>query len=130
MVGAAVAVFFRGSSEFRHRHKDDIRNPVAHVLRECGERIAELLEELLQLRDFVGVVIPSSDFSEGGLDSNIRFDEPCNLLQSTPEFTKVPVRTIGPDGAIRRTNERAVRWSALLRRVEPLADGLNQLHRL
>src|SRR5215831_5313587 len=44
VIGPVVAVLLYGPSEFRHRHQHDVLHPIAHVARECGQRVAELLE--------------------------------------------------------------------------------------
>src|ERR1700685_2262739 len=49
VVGAAVAVFFCGASEFAHGDDDDVLHAVTHVLMERGESLAEIFEEIGEL---------------------------------------------------------------------------------
>ena len=49
VVRAAVSVFLCGAAKLGHRYQNDIRHSISHILCECGQGIAELLQQLRQL---------------------------------------------------------------------------------
>src|SRR5579872_7625746 len=63
VVGAAVAVFVRGASEFRHADENDVVHLIAHVLMERSEALAEIAQQIGELTfdaAFVDVIVPAA----------------------------------------------------------------------
>src|SRR5438094_3957357 len=103
VVGAAIAVFLHRSAELGHRHENDVFHSIAHVMDECGQRSAELLEQTGQLGSLVRVMVPTTDIGESRLHTNPAFDEPSNLLQAAAKFTVI----LGAvDGGVRTAFDR------------------------
>ena len=104
MIGAGVAIFSCRAAEFGHRDENDVFHPIAHVSRESGERVAVRLEEVRQLRSLIAVMIPTADIGKRRFDTNVRFDEPRDLLQAAAEVITRILRAVG--GSIRNPIDR------------------------
>src|SRR6266853_2219731 len=103
VVGAAVAVLRDGAAELRHRQRDDVRHPVAEILRERRERRAEVREaerELAALGALADMRVPALHVGEGDLEADVGLDELRDLTQRLAE------RHARILGAVRRRNPR------------------------
>ena len=95
VIRAAVAVLGGGTSELRHRDDDHIRHAVAEIAGERRQAVAELIQQVRELTNLVGVMVPAVEIDERDLDAHVRLDETRQLLQAPAKFALV---------------EDAVRW--------------------
>src|SRR2546430_13583760 len=103
VVGAAVAVLSYRAAELGHGQDDDVRHPVAEILREGGERPGELAQpdgELALLGTLADVGVPALSVGEGDLEPDIRLDELGDLAHCLAELA---ARVLG---AVRRRDAR------------------------
>src|ERR1700722_557200 len=78
MVGAAIAVFADGASEFGHGDDDGVFAEVAEVGPEGSEGLRKLAKNIGNLAlgaAFVDVMVPASDIGEGDLHAEVGLDE-------------------------------------------------------
>ena len=112
VIGAAVAVLLDGAAELGHREHHDVTHALAQVLRERGERPAELGEpgrELAFARPLVDVRVPAGDIGEGDVQADVGLDELSDLQQRMAE----PPAWVC--GAVRRL---VLRWIRLLQLLD------------
>ena len=117
VVGAAVAVLSDRAAELGHGQDDDVRHPVAEILREGGERPGELAQpggELALLGTLADVGVPALSVGEGDLEPDIRLDELGDLAHCLAELA---ARVLG---AVRRRDARGVGALEHLHRLESL----------
>src|SRR5437016_4225624 len=123
VVGAAVAVLADRAPELGHGEDDDVGHPVAEILREGGERPAELAQpggELALLGTLADVGVPALHVGEGDLEPDIRLDELGDLAHRLAE------RAARVEGAVRRRHARRVGAPEHLHRLERLAPRARQ----
>src|SRR5271165_7255405 len=98
MVGAAVAVFARRTTELRHRDQDCVFSQTTQVNPEGRYRLRELAQHISQLSihgTLIYVMVPAADVGEGDLHPDIRLDK----LRSLPQrVAKASLRIIGAGG--------------------------------
>ena len=95
VVGAAIAVFADGASEFGHSDDDGVFGKVAEIDPEGSDGLRKLAKNIgnLALRAaFVDVMVPASDIGEGDLHAEVGLDELRKLAQAVAE---VAVRIVG-----------------------------------
>src|SRR5207248_239688 len=78
MIGAAVAVFARGTAELRHRDYDGIFSEVSEVDPERAQRLREFAQHVCNLTlraALVDVMVPAADVGKGHLYAQVSFDQ-------------------------------------------------------
>ena len=89
VVGAAVAVFPRGTAKLGHGYQNDVLHPIAQILIERRKPVAEFFQAIGQLPGgaaFGDMGVPALDFSKGDLESDIGFDQPGDCFSPTPNL--------------------------------------------
>ena len=94
VIGAAIAVFVRGASEFGHADEDDVAHAIAHVLMKRGNslpQIAQQIREAAVHAAFVDVMVPAAAIEKGDFEANVRFEKLRNFLKA---FSETAVRIL------------------------------------
>src|SRR5690349_4258270 len=89
VIGAAVAVLPSRAPEFRHRHDDDVRHPVAEIADESLDRLREVVETRCELAcgaALVDVRIPAPNIRERDLETDVGLDQLRDLSEMLAEW--------------------------------------------
>ncbi len=88
VVGAAIAVFVRGTPEFRHADENHVAHAVAHVLMKCGDSLPQILQQVRKLARhaaFVDVMVPAAAIEERDFQSDVRLEQLGDFLEALAE---------------------------------------------
>ena len=77
-----------GAAELRHGENDDIPHPIAEVVIESSDAVAEIRQAIRKLAARVTLIrvrVPAAHIGEGDLHADVRFHQLCNLHERLPE---------------------------------------------